>query len=360
MQASLDRPYEITAAVVNYNGGQRLLQTLASLRAQRDVNLQVLVFDDGSTDGSPELARQSGLADNVFVSEVNTKYANRWRAAGMEAATTDLVLVCDNDVEFAADCLAVLAGTFAQDPTIAAVTPAIYDSEDPSRAYSYGSLPHFLALTIRRENCPSRLVDSVGTGITMYSKSRLAGVGYYDATYPMGWGSDGEFHQRIRLAGLRSVVNRDARILHEFKPFSDARSYRLRGATRNRLTLISTHYSLGTILFLLPLLIAFEVFLLLFYVGSGLRKQYWEGIKLYASDLPGCRSRRTFIQGIRRRPDWQLLVSGEVFMPPHVRLHKWSPVAMLVRAGNAAVSAYWQAYVWLCRQSNRLFGGAVT
>jgi GT2 family glycosyltransferase len=349
MQISPDRTYDVTATVVNYNGGERLLQTLASLRAQRNVKLQVLVFDDGSTDGSAELARQSGLADKVFISDVNTKYANRWRAAGMEAATTDLVFVCDNDLEFDESCLAVLAGTFDQDPTIAAVTPAIYDSEDPEKAYSYGSLPHFLGLTIRRENCQERIVDSVGTGITMYAKSRLDGVGYYDATYPMGWGSDGEFHQRIRLAGLRSVVNRDARILHEFKPFSDARSYRLRGATRNRLTLIGTHYSLGTLLFLLPLLIAFEVFLLFFYLGSGLRKPYWEGIKLFASDLPACWRRRKFIQGMRRRPDWQLLVAGEVFMPPHVRLHKWSPVAVLLRAGNAAVSAYWDAYVWICR-----------
>ena len=353
MQDSSAPSREITATIVNFNGGERLLHTLASLRAQQGIRLQILVYDDGSTDGSPERARESGLADQVFISAVNTKYANRWRSAGMEAATTDLVLVCDNDVEFEPNCLAMLADTFDEDPTIAAVTPAIYDSEDRTRPYSLGSLQHFLAVTIRRDHCATRIVDSVGTGITMYSKSRLSGIGYYDVTYPMGWGSDGEFHQRIRLAGLRSVVNRDARIFHEFKPFSSAREYRVRGATRNRLRYICTHYSAATLLFLLPLLLPFELFLVVFYAASGMGKSYWQGVGMFLGDLRGTWQRRKFVQGLRRRPDWQVLTAGEVFIPPHVRV-KGGPTLRLLEAGNTVLTWYWQAFVWLSRLWGRI------
>lgn len=342
------RSYDVTAVVVNFNGGNGLLETIKSLRAQADVRLQVFVFDDGSTDDSADQARQSGLVDRLHVSEVNTQHANRWRAAGMEAAETDLVLVTDNDIEFDVNCLAMLAKTIDEDRTIAAVTPAIYDSIDRERPHLLGSLNHFLALAVRVPDEDSRVVDSVGSGITMYSKSRLAGIGTYDTEMPMGWGSDGEFHQRIRLAGLRSVVNREAKIYHDFKPFSAKRAYRVRGATHNRLRLITTHYSLGTIIGLLPLLLAFEIFQAAFYVASGLGRAYLSGVSMFLGDLRSVRRRRSFIQGIRQRPDRELLSSGEVFIPAHVRKAKgWA--LRVVRLANTLLAWYWRIMVSLSR-----------
>jgi GT2 family glycosyltransferase len=341
--------YEITAVVLNYNGGESLLETIRSLRAQPHVNLRVIVVDDGSTDNSVELVEQSGLVDQVLGVQVNSKHANRLRAMGMEAATTDLVLVTDNDVEFSGECLGTLASTFDQDPLIAAVTPAIYDSNKRNVPYSLGSLNHFLGLTIRISDTGERIVDSVGTGITMYSKSRLGDIGFYDPAMPMGWGADGEFHQRIRLAGLRSVVNREATIFHDFKPFSKQRTYRVQGATHNRLRLIATHYATGTIIGLLPLLIAYEIFLLVFYSFSGLGRQYLSGVSMFLGSTRDVLRRRSFIKSIRRRPDRELLFADEVFIPAHVRACH-GPLLYVIRSANAILAAYWSMLVWLSRR----------
>jgi GT2 family glycosyltransferase len=346
--------YDVTAVVVNFNGGELLLETIRSLRAQEQIRLRVLLFDDGSMDGSAEVARQSGLADGVHVSQVNTKYANRWRAAGMEAATTDLVLVTDNDVEFDSQCLVTLARTFEEDRLIAAVTPAIYDSNDQERPYSLGGLIHCLGLSVRFTHDDVRIIDSVGAGITMYSKSRLKGLGSYDTALLIGWGDDGEFHQRIRLAGLRSVVNRRAKTFHSFAPFSADRAYRVRGAAHNRLRFIATHYSVSTLIGLLPLLIAFEVFQVAFYSVSGLGRAYLSGVAKFLRELRGSFHRRGFVQAIRKRPDRELLCSGEVFIPAHVQMGE-GLVRHVLRVANTLIAQYWRVLVWATRGFGRRY-----
>jgi glycosyltransferase involved in cell wall biosynthesis len=53
----------VTVAIPVRNGGPRLAQTLAAVRAQRvDRPVELLVADSGSSDGSPELARGYGAA----------------------------------------------------------------------------------------------------------------------------------------------------------------------------------------------------------------------------------------------------------------------------------------------------------
>ena len=343
-----DKPYDITAVIVNYNGSTRLLNTIRSLRAQSGVKLRVLVFDDGSTDDSIELVRNSGLADKISTSPVNTQYANRWRAAGFHEAATELVFITDNDLEFGPGCLAELARTFEKDPAIGAATPAIYDMHDRAEAHSLGSLTHFLALTIRLPDDGAPIVDSVGSGITMYSKSRVKGLGCYDKQMPMGWGSDNEFHQRIRLAGLRSVVNRRARVFHDFKPFSDARSYRVTGATHNRLRFIGTHYSAGTLVGLFPVLVIFEVFLLAYFTYKGLATKYFKGVSLFLRNRKEMMGRRRFVQGLRGSRDTAILYSGKIFLPAHARPRSRT-VAILLRVLNAALTAYWRTLTRLTR-----------
>lgn len=342
--------YDLTAIVVNHNGGIRLLDTIRSLRAQENVDLRIVVYDDGSTDGSVQTLKSSGLADEIHVSEKNTKNANLWRAAGMDAAQTDLVLVTDNDVEFGPRCLTILAATIQEDPAYAAVTPAIYNSCDREHPYSLGSLIHFLGLTVRVKDPHTRIIDSVGSGITMYSKNKLGAIGTYDAGMPIGWGDDGEIHQRIRLAGLRSVVNREAKIFHDFKPFSPDRAYRVRGAAHNRLRFIFSHYSMGTLIGLLPLLIAFEIFQTAFYTASGLGRAYISGVATFLGNPRDAWRLRKFIQGLRRRPDRELLVSDEVFIPAHVRAGK-GPLLPLFRLANTLLSGYWKALTWVTRGS---------
>jgi GT2 family glycosyltransferase len=335
----------VTAVVVNFNGGAGLIRSLKSLRDQEGIRLRIVVYDDGSADGSPQAAATSGLVDETFVSDTNTQYANRWRAAGLEAARTDLVLVTDNDVDYLPGCLRTLAATFEADPTIAAVTPFIQNRHDGRVfPFSYGNKLHYLGLTTRLSGDGPRIRDSIGTGITMYSKNRLGPVGGYDTALPMGWGSDVELHHRIQLAGLRSVVNLDAVLEHEFKPFGKTRGYRIRGHTHNRLRIFLTHYSAATIVYLLPLLALLEAAQFVYFTLDRLGRPYREGWRLLLVNRHELAGRRRFIQSLRKRPDRELLSAEDIYLPPHFA-ERMPIMRALVGAANAVLRLYWRIYV---------------
>src|ERR1039458_10136436 len=70
-----DSDARVTAIVVNWNGRQWLPRTLATLRAQTGVNLDIVVVDNASTDDSVSYLGSSLSDGTVVTSEVNTGFA---------------------------------------------------------------------------------------------------------------------------------------------------------------------------------------------------------------------------------------------------------------------------------------------
>ena len=101
----------LTAIVPVWNGRDLLARLLASLDAQTFKPSELLVVDNGSTDGAPELARQRGA--RVITMGHNAGFAaavNR----GIQESRGESVAVLNSDVELAPDYLARLieAGAF--------------------------------------------------------------------------------------------------------------------------------------------------------------------------------------------------------------------------------------------------------
>src|ERR1700742_3370870 len=74
-------------------GGDRCLRALA---AQKDVDLQVIVVDDGSTDDTAGVASEHGVT--VVRHEIN-RGASAARNTGIRAATAPVVAFLDDDCE---------------------------------------------------------------------------------------------------------------------------------------------------------------------------------------------------------------------------------------------------------------------
>jgi GT2 family glycosyltransferase len=93
---------EVTVVVPVWNRRELLERLLCGLRAQTRAPAQVLVVDDGSTDGSAELAERMALSvvrmgtHGGFARAVNR---------GIRESRTPLVAVVNNDVELAPDWL---------------------------------------------------------------------------------------------------------------------------------------------------------------------------------------------------------------------------------------------------------------
>jgi len=91
---------KITAIVPVWNGRELLERLLASLAAQTEPAAELLVVDNGSHDGAPELARERGA--RVIAMGRNAGFAaavNR----GIREAGGEWIAVLNNDVELAPD-----------------------------------------------------------------------------------------------------------------------------------------------------------------------------------------------------------------------------------------------------------------
>ena len=112
----------LTAIVPVWNGRDLLARLLSSLEAQTQPISEVLVIDNGSTDGAPDFARSRGA--RVIAMGRNAGFAaavNR----GIAESRSELLAVLNNDVELASDYLAKLvaaAAPFATGKILSAVT----------------------------------------------------------------------------------------------------------------------------------------------------------------------------------------------------------------------------------------------
>jgi glycosyltransferase involved in cell wall biosynthesis len=92
----------VSAVVPTYQREATIATTIARLLAEPDL-LEVVVVDDGSTDGTGEVLRAAAAAD-PRVRPVTTANggANRARLTGSQAARGDVVLLLDDDVQLCA------------------------------------------------------------------------------------------------------------------------------------------------------------------------------------------------------------------------------------------------------------------
>lgn len=93
-----DRPHTISVVVPFYNNAADLGECLASIAAQTHTALQVIMVDDGSTDGSAEVARSQAAADPRFtLVSVPNGGPGRARNTGVSAASGEFLAFVDAD-----------------------------------------------------------------------------------------------------------------------------------------------------------------------------------------------------------------------------------------------------------------------
>jgi glycosyltransferase involved in cell wall biosynthesis len=87
---------DLSVVICSLNGAAGVDRCLSALAAQKDVDLQLIVVDDGSTDDTSEVARQHGVL--VLRHETN-KGLSAARNTGIRAATAPVVAFLDDDCE---------------------------------------------------------------------------------------------------------------------------------------------------------------------------------------------------------------------------------------------------------------------
>ena len=198
----------VAVVIPNWNGRRWLPDCLESIAAQTVSPAETIVVDNGSTDGSLELLRESPGVRVVSLGR-NTGFAfaaNR----GVEAAESDLVALVNTDVVLAPDWLERMIAALESDPGAASVACKMVDLRDPDLLYDAGDV-------LRRDGaCEQRgrferddgRFDEPGevfgacAGAALYRRSVVLDAGGFDERY-FTYLEDVDLALRLRLAGWR-------------------------------------------------------------------------------------------------------------------------------------------------------------
>ena len=312
----------ITAGIINYNGIENgVINTISSLLASDYPAFEVIVADDCSIDGGPELIEEKFPNVKVYRLAENGG-PNAVRNLVLEKATNEIVFITDNDIEFAVDTLKLLVETILSNKNVGVATPMVLDSIDRNKIYSNGVELHYTCFAVipyRHEQAstdldlsPRRSICGSG-GIMMTKKSVAEKLSGFDEDFVFGY-DDGEYTYRVSASGLDVIHTPAAKIYHLEKPLRNPK--RLRYQVRGRWTLILKTYAARTLILLFPALLFFELVQLLFLTLKGAGGEWLKGIGMVIKDFPRTMAKRRETLVEKRRPDKELLCSGEIFMFP--------------------------------------------
>jgi len=251
---------EVSVVVINWNGRDYLRACLESLIRQRDADFEVIVVDNGSSDGSVEMVRQEYLGRGDFRVRLIANESNRGFCAannqGFAEARGRFVAILNNDAEAEPGFLAALRRAFDVAPDIGMAAAKILVYEDPRRIDKVGHLIY-----------PDGQNRGRGTGeldigqydhmeeclwpdgcAAMYRKEMLDHIGGFDEDLFI-FGDDAELGLRARMAGWRCLYVPEAVVRHHrggaMKTGSTGRVFLIE---RNRLLLAIKLFPLSLLL----------------------------------------------------------------------------------------------------------------
>jgi GT2 family glycosyltransferase len=215
---------QVAIVVLNWNGRPDTLACLDSLRHLAYGNVDVIVVDNGSTDGSVTAIRQHHPEAHLVETGRNLGFAGGNNAGILEALARDAryVFLLNNDTIVAADCIRALVAAARNLPDAAALSPRIYYQSDPGRIWYTGS--RWVPERVRFEHTGFGGSDTGGTteishtqfacGCAMLVPAEvLARVGLFDERFFLVF-EETDWCSRARAMGLRCFVVPAARVWH--------------------------------------------------------------------------------------------------------------------------------------------------
>ena len=231
---------ELTFAVVNWNTCALLDSCLASIQeSTAGVRRQILVADNGSTDGSPEMVRRKYPDATLVTSDANLGFA-RGHASLLRHSRGAYHVLVNSDVRMTGSCVEALRRRFQTSPEVGVVGCQIRNPDgsiQPS-CRRFPRLTYYLlqatgvSRLFRRsarlngyrmagfDHRRSRQVDQVSGALFAIRRELIDDIGFLDDGYFMYY-EEVDYCLRAKRAGYQVWFDADGHVVHVGRSSSD-------------------------------------------------------------------------------------------------------------------------------------------
>ena len=276
---------DVTIVIPNYNGIAYLGACLRSVEKQEGVSAEVLIVDNGSTDGSQEYIRTEFPACRLICLEKNYGFC-RAVNEGFRYAGSEYVILLNNDTEIEPDFALRLLASIQKDRKRFSCQACMIQYHDHSKMDDAGDFYCVLGWGMARgkgrpvENYRSgQKIFSSCAGAAIYRKSLTERLGGFDEAH-FAYLEDMDLSYRAKLAGYYHWYEPEAKVYHVGSGTSGSRynHFKVVHSAGNNLYLIYKNMPLIQIIVNSPLLLAGFLIKYLFFVKKGLGRDYREGL----------------------------------------------------------------------------------
>lgn len=347
MSVRTDFPADVEAVVVTHNNLATLPRTLESLHDAGCPPSAITVVDIASTDGTARALAERWPAVRCLALERNDGPCPA-RNAGILAATRPYVLLMDADVLVAADAVQQLRAALVATPHAKVGSPVVVHLTRPDLIQYAGCSLHFICEAVNpwldrplveRGSAPADIGVAAGCALLL-DRTAAIEVGLFDERYFMGK-DDGDFTHRVNIAGYSILEVPSALAYHHSRPRG---TWMIPYQIRNRWHFMLKNYEWRTLGALVPVLLVHEPIQLLLLTIKGHLGAYLWAVAHLIGMLPALPADRAAIRRMRRRPDRDLLVAGELIVRQDIVGGTWA------RRGKhlyeRVLNGYWHV---LCR-----------
>lgn len=343
---------KISALFINYNSSGTILKSIQSV-VDQEISLEnILVVDNGSTDGGVEEIRQ--IFPHVHVRELGENRGLSYaRNVGLKLLNEDLVLLIDDDVYLSKDALKLLIKAY-QETGASVICPRIVLYSETDIIQCDGAAVHFVGmLTLRhsyqltKENAPlqSMVGGFIGACLLLERKT-LIECGAFDEDY-FFYFEDMELTYRLLALGKQVCCEERAVAFHDRGEGTENLSFRGSGIyparrayfnLRHRWLTILIHYQARTLVILFSALLLYEFVAFIVAIQRGWMKEYFRAIFSLIKILPSIVEKRKRWMLKRKVGDAKILIGGEL---PFSRGFTNSKQSRLINLLTMALNWYW-------------------
>ncbi len=213
----------VSVIIPNWNGQQHLGTCLTSLRAQKGVEFEVILVDNGSTDGSQSFVRENFAEVKLIELGKNQGFTGAC-IAGYNKSYGEFVVLLNNDTEVASGWLATIVDAFRRHPEVGIVASKmlLFDRRDHFHTagdfYRLDGIPGNRGVWQQDIGQYDReeYVFSACGGSAAYRRSMTEQIGFLDESYYFSC-EDTDLSWRAQLTGWKVLYVPEAIVYHKLQ-----------------------------------------------------------------------------------------------------------------------------------------------